>query len=139
MRSLLVATPQPDLITLEVGANQAASAKALYISPRQLNAAGAIHDQEFVRNYFARLLAPSRLGAGPAVADLNHTIGMPFDAGVVSDHDRRGPRFAEQLPEVSEQAVGGGTVELRSRFVGQQHLRLVGHRDRDRQPFSLAA
>jgi hypothetical protein len=91
MGLLLIATPQPDLVTFEMRANQPTCAKPLHVGARQLNAARAIHDQELVRDHLARLLEPASLGARAPVTDLDHAIGMPFDAGVVSDDDSGRP------------------------------------------------
>src|ERR1700687_1485281 len=135
----LIATTQPNLVAFQMGSDEPSSAKALHVRPRQLNATRTIHDQELVRDHLARLLEPAGLRARTAVTNLDDAIGMSLNFGVVSDDDGSGTGFAKQLSKVSEQAVGSGAVELRRWFVREQHLRLVGHGDRDCQPLGLSA
>ena len=90
----------------------------------------------------AELVAPraaQQLGRGAAVADLHRAAHLPRHLLIVR-HDEHG--HAEALIDLAhrvEDELRVGLVELAGRLVGEQHRRLVGERDGDRDPLLLPA
>ena len=76
----------------------------------------------------------------PPGVDDRHVVGEALhDGEVVGDQHHCHPPFAPQRVQEAQDLVLDGDVESRGRLIGEEQLRLVGERDRDRDPLAHAA
>ena len=135
--------PHRDVRLLERQPHPPDEVQRLPVLARQLHPAGPVEHRVLLGDHLGAVLAgvgaAHHLRAGAAVADGDGALHVLADAGVVRDDDDRGAQLAVDGPQALQDVVRGRGVELAGRLVGEQHLRGVRQRDRDRDALLLAA
>ncbi len=143
-RRALVAGADLDVVGFEVEPDPVAQGEFFDEGRRQLQPPGPVEHRVLLGHV---LLCPvgtdpgraPHLGRGTAVADRDCPPHLRGDGGIVGDHDDRHAELGVDALQRTEHLGAGRLVQLSGRFVGEEHLRVVGHRDRDRHPLLLAA
>ena len=109
---------------------------------RDLQASDVVNDHVLlVRDLVGVLAADSAHGLGgrASVADRHHPVHLVRDAAVVRNDHHGQAALAVQIVEQVVNQVGGLGVDFTGRFVGQQDVRIVGQRHRNRHALLLPA